>query len=196
MELYEVVLFTHIAVVLAAFALTGAIHVSEWLTVRASTVQEMRILSKPMAWGVLFAPVVALLLFLGAWLVQLSDDRAAAEYSFSDGWVWTAAVVLAFAFVAGFALEGPAAQRLGKALAEAPDGPATAELRAQASEPLPWLVGHAVPFMIVGVVSNMVNKPGTAVSLLVIAVGAMVGLLLGWLGLRQARALAPGAATS
>jgi hypothetical protein len=183
MELYDVVLFCHIAVLLFAMALTGTIHSSEWLAVRTSTVQEMRVLARPQAWGILFAPVVAFLLLLGSWLVKLSDDRAR-DYSFSDGWVWTAAVVLAIAFVAGFAVEGPHAERLLKALAAAPDGPVTPELRELASNRFTWVVGHAVTFMVIGVVSNMVNKPGAAVAILVIVVGAVVGSLLALVGLR------------
>lgn len=186
MELYDVVLFSHIAVLLFAFTLTGAIHVSQWLTVRAATVQEMRVLAKPQRWGFLFAPVVALMLGLGGWLVKLSHDRSE-HFSVSNGWAWSAAVVLILAFVLGIGLEGPHAERLGKTLAEAPDGPATPELLAQASEPLPWLAGHAIPFMILAVAANMVNKPGTAVALLDIAVGAVVGVLIGLLGLRSAR---------
>jgi hypothetical protein len=189
MELYDVVLFLHITVFVLAFALTGAIHVSEWFTVRAATVQEMRVLARPQKWGILFAPVVALLLLLGGWLVQLSDDRAA-SYEFGDGWVWTAVVVLGIAFVAGFGVEGPAGERLGSALASAQEGPPTPELRALASQPLPWVMGWIVPFMILGVVSNMVNKPGAAVSILVIAVGALVGAALGWTAVSKARAFA------
>ena len=186
MELYDVVLFAHIAVLLFAFTLTGAIHVSQWLTVRASTVQEMRVLAKPQRWGFLFAPVVAGMLGLGGWLVKLSHDRSE-HFSVSDGWAWTAAVVLLLAFGLGIGLEGPHADHLNKVLAETPDGPVTPELRALAATPLPWLAGHAIPFMILAVAANMVNKPGTAVAVLDIAVGAVVGVLIGLLGLRLAR---------
>jgi hypothetical protein len=189
MELYDVVKFAHIAVLLFAIALSGAIHTSEWLVVRSTTVQQMRALARPQVWGILFAPVVGLLLLLGSWLVTLSDDRSA-TYSFSDGWVWTAMVVLVIAFVAGFGLEGPHAEGLNKALAEAPDGPATAELQALASARVPWLVGHAVTFAVIGVVCNMVNKPGAAVAVLVIVVAAILGALLATLGLRSARVTA------
>jgi hypothetical protein len=189
MELYDVVKFAHIAVLLFAIALAGVIHTSEWLVVRSSTVQQMRALARPQVWGILFAPVVGLLLLLGSWLVKLSDDRSV-TYSFSDGWVWTAIVVLVIAFVAGFGLEGPHAEGLNKALAEAPDGPATAELQALASARVPWLVGHAVTFAVVGVVCNMVNKPDAPVAVLVIVVGAIVGALIGLLGLRPVRVTA------
>ena len=184
MELYNVVLAAHIAVVLFAFTLAGAIQTSQWLVLRASTVQEMRTLARPQAWGVGFAPVIALLLLLGAWMVKLSDDRDA-TYSFSDGWVWTAAVVLVFAFVMGIGLEGPHAEKLIKALDEAPDGPATPELKALAGSRTHWVVSHVVPFAIIGVVSNMANKPGTAVAVLVIVIGAVVGAVVGLMGSRQ-----------
>ena len=45
MRLYDVLVFVHIAVLVSAFLLTGAIHASEWLTARAGTVQEMRVLA-------------------------------------------------------------------------------------------------------------------------------------------------------
>jgi hypothetical protein len=189
MELYDDVKYAHIAVQLFANALAGVIHTSEWLVVRSSTVQQMRALARPQVWGILFAPVVGLLLLLGSWLVTLSDDRTL-TYSFGDGWVWTAMVVLLLAFVAGFGLEGPHAEGLNKALAEAPDGPVTAELHALATARVPWLVGHAVTFAVVGVVCNMVNKPGAPVAVLVIVVAAVVGALVGLLGLRSAEVTA------
>jgi hypothetical protein len=187
MELYDVLVFVHIAVLVTAFVLTGAVHTSEWLTARAATVQEMRVLAKPQKWGVLFAPVVALMLLVGAWLVQLSDDRAA-EYSFGDGWIWTAAVVLLLAFLSGFGIHAPHGEKLGKALGQAPEGAASPELRELTTEPLPWVVGYVVPGMILAVTSNMVNKPGTAVSILVIVVGATVGAALGLFLVQRARA--------
>jgi hypothetical protein len=187
MRLYDVLVFVHIAVLVSAFLLTGAIHASEWLTARAATVQEMRVLAKPQKWGMLFGPVVALMLLIGGWLVKLSEDRAT-EFSFSDGWVWTAAVVLLLAFGAGIGIHAPHGEKLGKTLATSPDGPPSAELRELAREPLPWVVGYVVPFMIMAVASNMVNKPGTAVSILVVVIGAALGALTGVLMLRRVRA--------
>jgi hypothetical protein len=184
MELYTVVLAAHIIVVLFAFTLAGAIQTSQWRVLRASTVQEMRILARPMAWGVGFAPVIALLLLLGGWMVQLSDDRDA-KFSFSDGWVWTAAVVLVIAFVVGIGLEGPHSEKLIKALDAAPDGPATPELKALAGNRTFWIMSHVVPFAILGVVANMANKPGTAAAVIVILIGAVVGGIIGLMGSRQ-----------
>lgn len=181
MELYDVVLWLHITVLLAAFFLTGAVHTAEWLTARAATVQEMRGVARPLAWGVGFGPVVGLMLLLGGWLVKLSDDRDP-TYSFGDGWVWTGALALLVALGMGIGVEGPHATRLLGQLAEAPDGPPSPALREQATAAPVWAVSYGVPFMIVGVASNMVNKPSTGISVLVVAgaaaLGALVGLLL------------------
>ena len=100
-------------------------------------------------------------------------------------WVWTAVVVLVLAFAAGAGLEGPHAERLNAALAAEPDGPPSPEIRALAASTVPWVLGHAVTFMVLGVMVNMVNKPGAPVSVLVIAVGALVGGLLGLVGSRR-----------
>jgi hypothetical protein len=187
MDLYGVLVFVHIAVLLFAFGLTGAIHASEWLMASAPTVQDMRALAKPQKWGMFFGPVVALMLLIGAWLVMLSDDEAV-EFSFGDGWVWTGALVLVLAFAAGIGIHAPHGQKLGLALFTTPDGPPTPEIMEMIREPVPWVVGHAVPFMILAVASNMVNKPGTAVSILVIVIGAVVGAALGMVGQRRVRA--------
>jgi hypothetical protein len=181
MELYYVLVFVHIAVLVFAFGLTGAIHASEWLMAQAATVQDMRALGKPQKWGMFFGPVVALMLLIGAWLVMLSDDRRD-EYTFGDGWIWTGALVLVLAFAAGIGIHAPHGQKLGMTLAKTPDGPPTPEIMAMIREPVPWVDGHAVPFMILAVASNMVNKPGTPVSILVIVVGAVVGSLIGLVG--------------
>ncbi|MDP9183018.1 MAG: hypothetical protein M3P04_09625, partial [Actinomycetota bacterium] len=140
MELYDVVLFAHISVVLCAIALASAIHVSEWLVPRATTVEELRVVTRPQMWGVGFAPIVALLLLLGMWLVKLSEDERQ-DYSFSDGWVWTAIIVLAWLFLTGFLIEGRHAEHLGKELAAAPNGPPTADIKALVGSRLPWVLG-------------------------------------------------------
>jgi hypothetical protein len=187
MELYDVVLFLHIAVLLCAIALAGTLHATEWLLPRARSVGELRLISRPQSWGVLFAPIIALLLLVGMWLVKLSEDQDT-TYKLSDGWVWTAVVVLAVLFVCGAAIMGRHATELAKTLGEAPDGPVTPDLVALVTSPVPWVVGHTNTFMAVAVVSNMVNKPSAAISVLVIVAGVVIGSGLGLLGMRRARA--------
>lgn len=97
MSLFEFVLFLHISVVLFAISLATVLHLAEWQASRATTVAELRVVSRPYAWGVLFAPIVVLLLILGMWLVNLSDDT----FEVGDGWAWTAIVALGLLLAGG-----------------------------------------------------------------------------------------------
>ena len=187
MELYDVVKFAHIAVLLCAISLAGMLHATEWLMPRAKTVSELRILARPQKLGVLFVPLIALLLLLGSWLVKLSEDNAS-EYSFSDGWVWTAVLALVVLFACGGGIMGPAAERLNKTVDAAPEGPVTPELKAVVGHRLPWVVGHFNTFLAVSVACNMVNKPGAAVAVVVLVVGTAIGAAIGLMGSRRALA--------
>ena len=179
--------FAHISVLLCAIALAGTLHTTEWLMPRTTTVGELRILARTQKWGVLFAPIIGLLLLLGGWLVKLSDDRTL-RYHYSDGWVWTAIVALGILFVAGPAVMGRHADALNKAIDAAPEGPVTPELRAATAAPVPWVVGYATTFLAVSVACNMVNKPSAPVAILVLVVGSAIGAVIGYLGNRRARA--------
>jgi hypothetical protein len=187
MELYDVVKFVHIATLLCAIALAGVLHSTHWLMPRAQTVAELRVLARPQKWGVGFAPIIGLLLLEGMWLLKLSDDRAA-QFGFSDGWVWTAVVALGILFAGGIGVEGPHAEALNKAVDAAPEGPVTPELRAEVAKPLSWVLGHAMTFLAVSVACNMVNKPGAPVAALVLVVGTSIGAVIGLMGSRRARA--------
>ena len=121
-------LFCHIAVLLFAFGLSGVLHGSEWLMARASTVAELRSMARPQKLGPLFAPIIVALLAFGFALIGMSKDPD--KFEFSDPFAWTATVVLVFLFLDGPLLLGRHATAMGKAIASAPDGPVTPELRA------------------------------------------------------------------
>ena len=187
MELYDVVKFAHIATLLAAVGLAGYLHATEWQFRNATTLPELRLLFAPQKWGILFAPIVALLLLEGMWLLKLSDDRSA-TFDFSDGWVWTAIVALAVLFATGPAVMGPHGERTGKALAGMGDGPVTPEARALVAGRPAWVVGHGATLLAVSVACNMVNKPSAPVAILVLVVGTAIGAVIGLLGSRRALA--------
>jgi hypothetical protein len=123
-------------------------------------------------------------------LVYLVPERAldAPVLALVRKTVLGSALIIVLAFAAGIGIHAPHGQKLGQALFTTPDGPPTPEIMEMIREPVPWVVGHAVPFMILAVASNMVNKPGTAVSILVIVIGAVVGAALGMVGQRRVRA--------
>ena len=120
MHLFDVVLFFHIAVAIAAFAIAGILHTAQYATRSAKTVAELR------GWipvthrlEPLF-PILALFLFaLGAWLLHLSGG----EFTWSDGWVVTAIVTLAVMEALGGAVLAPRGKRRHDVAEGAPDGP-------------------------------------------------------------------------
>jgi hypothetical protein len=191
MSSYEVVLFLHVLAAIAAFVLAGAHHAAEYLVRSATTVGQLRQLARVHRTGPLFAVLVVLLFVLGAWLLGISDEA----FSFGDGWVWTAIVALVVLFADGPAVMAPHGKAYGQALAQAQEGPITPELRAQATAPAVWAVGHMNTFLALGVVLNMLAKPSAAVCAVVLVVAAGLGAALG-LRLRGWALAGPTAAAS
>lgn len=175
MSTFEVVTFLHVLAAIAAFSLAGAHHAAEYLVRTATTVGDLRQLARVHRTGPLFGVFVVLLFVFGAWLLGLSDEG----FEFGDGWVWTAVVVLVVLFVDGPAVMAPHGKKYGQALAEAQEGPITPALRAHATDPKVWAVGHLNTFLALGVVLNMFTKPSAAVCVAVLVVAAALGVGVG-----------------
>ena len=182
------VLFAHIATLLAAISLAGYLHATEWQFRNATTLSELRLLFAPQKAGILFAPIIGLLLFEGMYLLNLSEDRGE-KFDFSDGWVWTALIALVVLFGSGAGIMGPHGERTMKGLIAMGDGPVTPEARSLVASPLTWVVGHANTLLAVSVACNMVNKPSAPIAIVVLVVGSSIGAAIGVMGSR--RALAP-----
>jgi hypothetical protein len=181
METYDIALFLHILVLLIAIGLGSVLHTAEWQQRKATTVQELRVISRPFAWGKLFPVLIILLFGLGAWLIHLSEDR----FDFGDGWIWTAVAALVVLFISGGAVLGRHAARYGKLLAETPDGPIPDEVRRTAFDPTTWAVSHMNTALALGVVLNMVTKPETAGSIVVLVVAIVLGSTIGLMGAKR-----------
>jgi hypothetical protein len=182
MSLFDVVLFLHIAAAISAFALSGVIHTAEWLLKRSSTAGEALRMARVNRLAPLFSVLIVLLLGLGSWLVQLSEDPD--KFSFGDPFVYTALVVLAVLFVDGPLILGRHGKALGAALAQSPDGTITPQARALMDLPLPPVVSYANTFVVLAVVFNMAVKPSLVGCLASIALGLLLGL---WVGRISAR---------
>lgn len=185
MTLFSVVLFLHISVVLFAISLAAILHVSEWQASRASTVAELRVLTRPNKYGILFAPAVVLLLLLGLWLVHLKKS----EFSVGDGWAWTAIVALVILFAGGPAVMAKHAKALDTLVAATPDGPVTAELRALVMHRPAWVAGNGMTGLALGVVFNMTNKPDAAGAIAVLVIATAIGVAVGLVGSRTRAAV-------
>jgi hypothetical protein len=191
MSAYDVVLFFHVAVLLFAFGLTGVLHGSEWLMARASTVTELRATARAQKLGPLFAPIIVALMGLGFALIGMSKEPA--QFDFSDPFAWTATVVLVILFLDGPLILGRHATAMGKALAAAPDGPVTPELRAMTLDRTIWYASHMNTFAVLGVVLNMATKPSLVGCVVDIVGGAGIGAVIGLYGLSRAAAAVPAA---
>lgn len=186
MTLFDVVLFLHVAVLLAAFFLGGALHAAEYQIGSVRSVQDLKVVTRPFRFGALFAPLVVLLFLLGMWLVELSKDGDEV-FHVKEAWVWTAIVAVVILLLDGALVMGRHGAALGKALAAAPDGPVPPALGELATEPVTWMTSHLNTLMVLGVVLNMVTKPDTLLSVVDVVGGAAVGLVVGSVMSRRAR---------
>jgi hypothetical protein len=180
---YDVVLFGHIAALLLAFSLSGLLHGSEWQMARAGTVAELRAAARPQKLGPLFAPIIIALFGLGMALIGMSKDPD--KFEFSDPFAWTATVVLAVLLLDGPLVLGRHAAALGKALAVAPEGPVTPELRAMTLDRTSWSVAHLNSFSVLGVVLNMATKPSLLACVLDIVIASGIGVAIGLFALSR-----------
>jgi hypothetical protein len=176
--LFGVVLFLHITVAIAAFAMAGVMHTALNVVARGRSVQELRPWAAVMHRIEPLFPLMALLLLgLGIWLVHLGH-RTDDAFSFSDGWVITAMVTLVGVEAAGGAVLAPHGKKLVALIHEAPDGPVTHDIRTAAFRPLFWDLVHVTTFGFVGVVFLMAAKPSGAWAWVFPVAGAVIGLAL------------------
>jgi hypothetical protein len=177
-DLFGVILFLHISVVIVAFAMAGVMHTALQAMARVGTVQETRSWAHAMHRIEPLFPIMALLLLgLGSWLVHLganTDDN----FSFSDGWIITSIVTLVVVEAIGGAVLAPRGKKLTGLIEHAADGPVSDEIRTSTTDPVVWYAAHVTTFAFLGVVFLMAAKPTGQWAWLFPAVGAVVGVVL------------------
>jgi hypothetical protein len=182
MHLVDLVLFAHITIAIAAFAVAGTLHASQWFSRSAATVGELRTWVRAAHRLEPLFPILAAVLFgLGAWLVQLSDG----EFRWGNGWVITSSVTLGLMELFGGAILAPRAKKIFERLQAAADGPADGSLRAAACDPVAWTVSHLVTGMAIGVVFLMATKPSGALSITVVVIAGLLAAAIGAAGARS-----------
>jgi hypothetical protein len=168
------ILFLHIGVAISAFMIAGVLHTALQVMPRAATVQELR------AWGKVvhrlepLFPVLALVLLgLGAWLVHLEGDEG---IGWSNGWVITAVVTLVIVEALGGILLAPRGKAMVAAIDAAANGPVPDDIRAKTTDPVLWHVAHLSTGAFLGVVFVMAAKPTGLGAVLIVLVGAALGV--------------------
>jgi hypothetical protein len=192
--LFGFVLFLHILTAIVAFMMAAIVHAGLPALARARDVREMR------SWAAvlhrlepLFPIAALILLLLGAWLVHLS----AGEIRWSDGWLLTSLIALIVVEGVAGAKLAPKAKAAVKAVEEAPDGPVPDSLRRTAGlEPWIWYPSHVATFGFAAVVFLMAAKPAGAWAVVIVIVGALIGVAAARLQLRALSAPLAVAGTS
>jgi hypothetical protein len=189
------VLFLHITVAIAAFAIAGVLHLAFHVMPRVATSGELRLWARLMHRLEPLLPIAGLLLLvLGAWLVHLGSKTDDA-FSYKDGWIITSVVTLVVVEALSGALLAPRTKALGHAIEEASDGPVPAEIRARLANPFVWHIGHIATFAFIGVVFLMTTKPSGAWAPVFPVLGAIVGMLIALPQLRAAQRLSAAGGT-
>lgn len=190
MTLDSLMLFVHVVLAMLLFVLSAIGRLGRFQMRNANDVQTLRL------WGrmlhrvePLMGPGGALLFLSGAYLVGQG-------FRWADGWVVTAIGGIVAIEVLGGTVMRASGKRLGMAVAQAPDGPVSDELRTLIAAPAAWIVGHAIDGIAIGVLYLMAAKPSTVTSVLVVTGAAVLGGLtaLPFVGRRTDRRVAAASA--
>lgn len=169
-ENYEIALFLHIVGVFGvAGAATSFLIVMSWMR-RATTVQALRPLSTIAVWTDRAFPVAAILVLIAG--VFMVED---ANWGWGTGWVNTSLIALIAMGVGGGVLITPRVGKIEKAVAAAPDGAVTGEIRSAVNNPILWGALHAFTLGLFGIIWNMTTKPGDAQAGTVILLAFVIG---------------------
>src|SRR2546423_9594745 len=170
MDTYRTVLYLHVLSLLLGIGAAAVVGVCLFRLRAAQS------LTDALPWGMLAGqtervfPVAILGLF------------ASGAYMTSDVWTWsTGWIDVSIAGLAVIALQGPLvagrrAKAMEHALRENGPGPLGARARRLTRDPALWIVALANPGIVLGIVWNMTEKPGTAAAIVAVLGGYAVGV--------------------
>jgi hypothetical protein len=172
MNRYDLALVVHLVALLAAFGASTVVHVSmEKVRAADSGREALQWLGLAHGFARVFPVALAGLLASGAWMVH-------GRWPWGAGFVEAGLAGVAFLAVSGGALEGGRARRLAAALAARPEEPIE-HAAALVRDPLWWCASWANTGIALAVVVAMVTKPSPGASFAVLAVGLVVGCVVG-----------------
>jgi hypothetical protein len=174
--LADVVLFLHIGVAIATFAVAAVLLVSMSQMRKAENVAVLRSWARiahradPM-----FPILVLLLIVLGAWLIHLSGG----DFAWSDGWVITAVVALVLMEAYGGIVLAPAGKKLHETVEAQPDGPVPASIARLVMSRAVWAGVYGNTGLAIGILFTMATKPSGPWAIAIVAAAGIVGTLTG-----------------
>jgi hypothetical protein len=172
---YEIVLSLHILAAVFGFAVAGVAHSTTFRLRGATEMRQVRdhlaVLDKI---GPFFGIAALLLLVFGANLIMMAPKED--DFGWGDGWILTALVSLIVVEGVGGAVIGRRVKALIAKLDGVPDGPVGADTRVLLADRGIWVASHATTAVIASVIFVMVGKPSGATSVVIVVIGAVVGI--------------------
>ena len=172
MDTYHTVLFLHFVSLFVGFGAAALMGTCLFRLRAAQTAPEAA------PWGMLAGkterafPVAILGLFAtGAYMTHKL-------WTWDTGWIDVAIVALVVLGATGILVASRRAALLEAALRASGPGPLSAEARKLTCDPALWIVTLGNPGLVLGVVWNMTQKPGTAGAIAAAVIGWAVGALL------------------
>ncbi|HVH50581.1 MAG TPA: hypothetical protein VM690_00415 [Gaiellaceae bacterium] len=184
MDTYHVVLFVHL---LALFLGIGAAGV---VTICLFRLRAAQTLADAAPWGMLAGQTeklfpIAILGLFGTGAYMTSD-----VWTWSTGWIDMGIAGVVLLAVQGAGVAGSRAHALKQALLENGPGPLGEKAKKLTCDPALWVASYANIGIVLGVVWNMTEKPGTGEAIAAVAVGYVVGAAFAlWFGRRPALAV-------
>jgi hypothetical protein len=177
---YEILLFLHIASVIALLMSAAVMHTATSGLARAKsfgTYTSYAGLAK--RFGPIPSIMVLIVLVLGFALLGLNKEKE--KFSYSSAWVITAIVVVVILEgVSGMILQ-PHGKKVEAAIAAAaaagatPDTPVSADLHALSVARRSWVVPFVLTWSVIGIVFLMTVKPNAAGSIGTVVAAAVIG---------------------
>jgi hypothetical protein len=172
MHAYQTALFFHFVSLLIGFGAATLMGVCLFRLRGSATVADAA------PWGMLAGkterafPVAVLGLFVtGAYMT--SD-----VWTWDTGWIDVAIVALVVLTATGVGIAGRRAKLLEHALKGNGPGPLSDDVRKLTCDRALWVVTFANPGLVLGIVWNMTQKPGTLEAIAVAAIGYLIGAIV------------------
>ncbi|HEU0028098.1 MAG TPA: DUF2269 family protein [Ktedonobacterales bacterium] len=168
---YYVALFAHVVGVLALF-IASSFELASLARLRgAKTLEDAHEAGRlALIHLKVILPAVLTVLVAGLYMVF-------AAWDFTTAWIDVSLVIFLSHSVIARAVNAPRAQAIHAALAKAPAGPLSPDLRAKVGDPILNAVNEIIFAQILGIVFMMTIKPGLIVALLVVIVATLIGLV-------------------
>jgi hypothetical protein len=174
LDTYHVVLFIHVLALLAGFGAGTVVGVALFKLRAAQTVEQAA------PWGMLAGQIekvfpIAILALFATGAYMTSD-----VWTWGTGWIDAGILALVILGVQGGGIASRRGHRVGHALQENGPGALGERARRMARDRALWTVSFANEGVVLAIVWDMIEKPGTAVAMMAVAIGWAVGAALAW----------------